>query len=281
MKQPLAEVFGHLITDQSNKAVRYRTKRLCPFPNKVPNCTKDKASDPLGVCSIFENSSPVIACPVRFRQNWQIAEDAARFFFAKGTSWTSLTEVRLTDADGKSAGNIDLVLVSYDCCGKVTGFGAVEVQAVYISGNARRPFQAYMSDPAGMASMDWTSERNYPRADYLSSSREMLAKQLLVKRGILHAWGKKTAIAIDRCFFDTLPDMQEVPEGQADVAWLVYDLVADASRKAQAAGQVKLALHKVVYSAWPVLLVAEKIPVPEEIRGFTKRINVMLDDVAV
>ncbi|MDI6753936.1 MAG: NotI family restriction endonuclease [Thermodesulfobacteriota bacterium] len=41
--QPLAEVFGHLPTDHTEKADRYRSHRLCPFNNKVPNCTKDKA----------------------------------------------------------------------------------------------------------------------------------------------------------------------------------------------------------------------------------------------
>lgn len=35
--QPLAEVFGRLIDDQSPKAIRYRSHRLCPFNNKVPN----------------------------------------------------------------------------------------------------------------------------------------------------------------------------------------------------------------------------------------------------
>jgi hypothetical protein len=69
--------------------------------------------------------------------------------------WTSLTEVRLKDKHVKSAGNIDLVLVSYDGYGKVTDFGALEVQAVYISGNVRNPFEYYMSDPAGRANMNW------------------------------------------------------------------------------------------------------------------------------
>jgi hypothetical protein len=42
-KHPLAEVFGFPSTDMSANANRHRTKRLCPFNNKVPNCTKDKA----------------------------------------------------------------------------------------------------------------------------------------------------------------------------------------------------------------------------------------------
>src|SRR5262245_28428720 len=124
-KQPLAEVFGFPIDNMSAEANRNRENKLCPFNNKVPNCTKDKANDPLGVCSIFTGEGTAITCPVRFRQDWMIAADAARFFFPAGATWTSLTEVRLKDAAGESAGNIDVVLVSYDDRGRLTDFGAL------------------------------------------------------------------------------------------------------------------------------------------------------------
>lgn len=141
---------------------------------KVPNCTKDKAQEPLGVCSVHDSSGLAITCPVRFRQDWLIAEDAAGFFFAPETRWTSLTEVRLIDASGQSAGNIDVVLVAYDAAGQITDFGALEVQAVYISGNVRRPFEAYINDPAAFLAAPPPS-REAPRADYLSPSRKRLA----------------------------------------------------------------------------------------------------------
>ncbi len=181
-KQPLAEVFGYSITDQSSEANRYRSLRLCPFNNIVPNCTKDKAKNPLGVCSIFQEDDVVITCPIRFRQDWVITDHASEFFFSPGTTWTSLTEVRLNDFHGKSAGNIDVVLVAYDEQGKIYDFGALEVQAVYISGNVRTPFEHYMNDPQANQSMNWANEPNYPRPDYLSSSRKRLAPQLLFKR---------------------------------------------------------------------------------------------------
>lgn len=92
---PLAEVFGYATTDFSDRAQRFRKSKLCPFNNRVPNCTKDKANDPLGVCSIYHRDSAVITCPVRFREDWLIAEDAAAFFFPEGATWTSLTEVTI------------------------------------------------------------------------------------------------------------------------------------------------------------------------------------------
>jgi hypothetical protein len=66
-------------------------------------------------------------------------------------------EVRLNDNFGKSAGNIDTVLVAYDGNGKIYDFGALEVQAVYISGNVRDPFDYYMSDPSANSLMDWSN----------------------------------------------------------------------------------------------------------------------------
>jgi len=203
----------------------FRENRLCPYNNKVPNCTKDKANDPLGVCSIREGTKEAIICPVRFRQDWRVAIDAAAFFFPPGTKWTTLTEVRLNDANGNTAGNIDVVLVSYDDKGIVTDFGALEIQSVYISGNIRRPFEAYISNPAD--DFDWSGKTNYPRPDYLSSSRKRLVPQLIYKGKILNSWNKKIAVALHSSFYATLPELQSVPKSDAEIAWLIYDLQHD------------------------------------------------------
>jgi hypothetical protein len=192
----------------------------------VPNCTKDKAEDPLGVCSILRKENAVITCPVRFRQDWLIATDAAEFFFPEGASWTSLTEVELPDKNGRSAGNVDVILVAYDRDGQVIDYGALEVQAVYIAGNVRVPFQKYMSDPQRYDDIDWR-QRYYPCPDYLSSSRKRLAPQLIFKGGILHEWNRKMAVALDRTFYDTLPVLDEVQASDADMVWLVYDMQLD------------------------------------------------------
>jgi len=222
--QPLVEVFGFPIDNMTDEAVRYRKNKLCPYNNKVPNCTKDKLNDPLGVCAVFEKDYTAVTCPVRFRENWIIVEDGADFFFPKGANWTSLTEVRLKDKYGKSAGNIDLVLVSYGRDGKIKDFGALEVQGVYISGNVRDPFEYYMKDPSGRKNMDWRGQPKYPGPDYLSSSRKRLAPQLIFKGGILNSWGKKSAVVLDQGFFNTLPKLTEVSKSQAEIAWFIYDL---------------------------------------------------------
>jgi hypothetical protein len=135
--QPLAEVFGFPIDNMTEEAERHRTNRLCPFGNSVPNCTKTSIENPLGVCSVLgTGGEAVITCPVRFQEGWRIASDAAGFFFPPGAAWTSLTEVRLKDSAGKSAGNIDVVLLSYDALGRIVDYGALEVQVSFPGGSA-------------------------------------------------------------------------------------------------------------------------------------------------
>jgi hypothetical protein len=266
---PLAEVFGFPTDNQSPEAQRHRRVKLCPFHNKVPNCTKDKALDPLGVCSVYDGGEATITCPVRFRENWIIAEDAAAFFFPAGASWTSLTEIRLKDGNGLSAGNIDVVLVSYDERGSLLDFGSLEVQAVYISGNVRNPFNQYMANQT--AAMEWRGP-NYPRADYLSSSRKRLAPQLLYKGGIFKAWRKKQAVALHTSFYATLPTLPEVAAHEADFAWFLYHLQWNPEDNC-----LHLKQDRVVYTAFePTMLkitTAPAGPIEDFIAHLQSRLN--------
>ena len=272
-KHPLAEVFGFSIDDTSKDAERFRANKLCPFCNKVPSCTKDKASSPLGVCSIYHNTAAVITCPVRFRQNWLIAEDAAKFFFKAGTAWTSLSEVRLTDKTGQTAGNIDIVLVSYDERGKILDFGSLEIQAVYISGNIRTPFEFYLNNRGKMVGVHWHGKPNYPKPDYLSSSRKRLLPQMLYKGGILKAWEKKQAVALQKSFFDTLPKMPTVAPEKADIAWMLYDLQKSSRKK-----QFELVLSKIIYTDFEAALEKITNPVPGSINDFVDVLQHKLDE---
>jgi Restriction endonuclease NotI len=271
-KQPMAEVFGFPIDNQSDDARRYRNNKLCPFNNYIPNCTKDKANAPLGVCSVNHSSGPVITCPVRFREQWIIAEDAAGFFFPQKTQWTAVSEVKLKDLHGKSAGNIDLVLVSYDSDGRLVDFGALEVQAVYISGNIRVPFEVFIDDPDSHANLDWARMPKYPKPDFLSSSRKRLAPQLLFKGGILNHWKKKSAVALDLAFFKTLPELDEVDPSNAEMAWFVYDLVHD-----KIANKYSLARVKSVYTKFSESLTQITVARPGKVEDFIKVLQEKLD----
>lgn len=276
-KHPLAEVFGFPPDSFTPEAKRARKNRLCPYNNRVPSCTKDKANDPLGVCTIHDGAEMAITCPIRFRQDWLIADHAADFFFRKDSHWTTLTEVRLDDRNGKSAGNIDVVLVSYDDRGRLRDFGALEVQAVYISGNIRQPFERYLKAPEKIRTFDWSDHAFYPRADYLSSSRKRLAPQLIYKGGILQTWGKKQAIALHSGFYKTLPQLPKVKPNQADIVWLIYDLQLDPTRR-----QYKLTLSDKVYTQFKPALdkitISEAGPVDTFIQHLQNKLDEKLED---
>ena len=265
---PLIEVFGYNVTDMSPEAVRHRAGRLCPFHNSSGmNCTKDSKTDPLGVCAVCHKGAPAITCPVRFRQDMLIVDDAARFFFPLNTRYLALTEVRLNDKNGKSAGNIDMVLVALDDKDKIIDFGALEVQAVYISGNVKKPFKYYMSDPAAHANMEWPALA-CPKPDYLSSSRKRLAPQLIFKGGILNNWGKKMVVAVHTPFFEQLPALPEVDSGKAEIAWLTYDLRLDT-----VSNRYKLESARTHYTSFEGALSAITIADAGDVNAFIKTLE--------
>ncbi|NEM98092.1 NotI family restriction endonuclease [Pontibacter burrus] len=239
--QPLGEVFGFPIDNESERAKRYQSNKLCPFNNIVSNCTKNSIEFPLGVCSLNHKGKQVVICPIRFREDWSIISDAASFIFNNKATWTHIGEIRLKDKHGKSAGNIDYVLVSYDDKGRIIDFGSLEVQAVYISGNLTGPFSAYMEQPT--PDFTWTQAFKYPKPDYLSSSRKRLIPQIIAKGSILKQWGKKQVVALQTSFYDTLPALPEFDKAESDFAFFLYDLVADEEAKT-----LSLKLQRVVYT---------------------------------
>lgn len=241
MEQPLGEVFGFPISNETDRAARYRVNKLCPYNNIVSNCTKNSIEFPLGVCSLHHKGKPVIVCPVRFREDWNIITDAANFIFDGKATWTHVGEVRLNDKHGKSSGNIDYVLVAYDDKGRVLDFGSLEVQAVYISGNLTGPFTAYLENPR--PSFTWTQAFKYPKPDYLSSSRKRLVPQIIAKGSILNQWSKKQVVALQSSFYDTLPTLPEFNKDESDFAFFLYDLVPD-----KATNTLSLKLQRVVYT---------------------------------
>lgn len=268
--QPLAEIFGFPIDNESDRAIRYRDNKLCPFNNIVSNCTKNSIEFPLGVCSLNHKDKPVIICPIRFREDWKIVSDAAAFIFDEKTSWTHVGEVKLKDKLGKPAGNIDYVLVAYDDKGRVVDFGSLEVQAVYISGNLTGPFSAYLEDPS--PDFSWTQAFKYPKPDYLSSSRKRLVPQIIAKGSILNQWNKKQAVALQTAFFNTLPPLPEVDKAESDFAFFLYDLVP-----VQAEARLELTLSKIVYTKFSIAL--EQIAKFEagSITDFTQLLQKKLD----
>lgn len=270
-KSPLAEVFGFPIWNEDSKPQRYRKQKLCPYNNKVPNCTKDKANNPLGVCSVFHNGTSVITCPARFREDWIIIENAAEFAFGPNATWTSLSEIKLVDKNGQSAGNIDFILVQYNEKGQLIDFSSLEVQGVYISGNLRNPFEEYIKKPS--KEFEWPKGYNYPKPDYLSSSRKRLIPQMLFKGGIFQSWKKKQTVALQKSFFETLPQLPTTSKEKANIAWFLYDLQFNKEQNKN-----NLVLTDTVYTEFEPALLKVTTPEPGNVSDFIHILQTRLDE---
>jgi len=111
-----------------------------------------------------------------------------------------------------------------------------------------------------------------PREVYLSSSRKRLAPQLIFKGGIFRAWGKRTAVALNKGFFASLPRLETVPKDESEVAWFVYELVHDA-----AANVYRLELLDRVYTKFVESLQKITQSNPGDVNEFIRALQAKLD----
>jgi hypothetical protein len=131
-----------------------------------------------------------------------------------------------------------------------------------------------MEDPPKRGGMDWSKEENYPRPDYLSSSRKRLAPQLIFKGGIINAWNKKTAVALNKGFFKTLPKLPEVSKAEADIAWLIYDLKPPGRDGAH----YELFREHIVYTRFEPALIQITRSRPGKMEDFLKILQTKVDE---
>lgn len=80
------------------------------------------------------------------------------------------------------------------------------------------------------------------------------------------------AVALDRAFFSTLPTLPTVPESEAEMAWLIYDLVPDA-----AGGPFVLRHVETVYTAFAESLMVMTSPSIGEPEVFIRTLQAKLD----
>ncbi len=84
--------------------------------------------------------------------------------------------------------------------------------------------------------------------------------------------GKKQAVAVQRSFFRTLPELPQVAPEQADLVWLVYDLDYDADHKTYV-----LALKEHIYTRFDPALDRITKPRVGPIESFVELLQSRLD----
>ena len=240
--RPFVEITPAERTDLADVALTSRATRPCPFRG-MP-CNKKH-----GVCSIdrYEegtdadgggtgrigraSGAPVVVCPNRFRQGQVLIRWLAEIAGFAPEDVQVAREVPFMRNPGTSqaAGKIDLV-VARRPNGAVEWYG-MEIQAVYFSGpGMRTEIEAQRAAAAGGLPASFPDAVRRP--DWRSSSAKRLMPQLEIKIPLLRQWRKKTAIVLDRQFFDTLGGPRAQPSHDldaGDVIWMIPELVREDS----------------------------------------------------
>ncbi|MGZ9811865.1 NotI family restriction endonuclease [Pseudoroseicyclus sp. H15] len=222
-----------------DKLARQQAEELpCPFrkDSQHPTCTK-----PGGVCSIRiyrEEASTIepiegergrlrALCPWRFHQDGTVFEKIGESILSDpaplraGEVGFLESTGNLDSASGKDVGRIDMILVESTGAEDASmRWVAVEVQAVYFSGNKMSREFDHLKLTQGKLSM----AQKKRRPDYRSSGVKRLMPQLLTKVPTLRRWGKKMAVVVDAPFFYSMGKMEAVQDlSNADIAWFLVD----------------------------------------------------------
>jgi len=206
------------------------TKRLCPFNNKVPNCTKDKAQDPLGVCSVFHENEVVITWPNSFlgsngwlqtmRQNFSLGQ------MPNGQRWPKCVW-RMPKVARREI--LMLFCAAYDKAWQEFMIsGRLEVQAFIFRGMSETPFEHYMDlQPKLQNGLDRRGKLSSARLSFIIS--QATCPHNWFSKAESSCLGQENAVALNKAFFNTLPKLPEVPKEKADIAWMIYDLKPQAN----------------------------------------------------
>jgi hypothetical protein len=233
----IGEVFGHDTAIPSSRP----TQKLHPCPFRGNDCAKGNKTNPLGICSLTDGRLATVVWPVRFLEDGIMFRDAARIAFGSGAECIAVPEVRVLEVlkggKRKKIGKVDFLLARMEEK-KAVDFAALEVQAVYISGNTIRPAFDYYGRTGELL------EEGKRRPDFRSSAQKRLMPQLALKVPIFRRWGKRFFVATESTFFGELPSMKPQSASNGEVTWLSYEF------ERQPEGRFSMQTPHVVHTLW-------------------------------
>lgn len=265
----IAEVFGYGVDDRTQQAWNSRHAKRCPF--RGDDCTKSSKKDPLGVCSLSDGAEAASLCPVRFLERDVVFTDAACLAFGEHVRFGVFPEIHILRINAATAsrrprkiGKVDYLLGQIEN-GTVVDFAAVEVQAVYFSGNEIRSSLRYF-----MQEQELDPTNSDRRPDFRSSAQKRLMPQLQLKVPVFRRWGKKVFVVVDTQFFRQLPRFSTTTRSNSEVTWLSYPIRKTGTN--YALGDVN-----VVYSEWDEVRNALREGIPPEPDEVVAELQARLD----
>ncbi len=234
----IGEWFGHPIGSISAEdrrtlakaATNSKIKKNCPF--RGGEASQKWCNKKGGVCSIVTYTQDVAGdvavgragelvttCPSRFWAGNDLFKVIGREILQCDAPIIVKEVGFLASVDGKSdrdVGRIDTVLVSNN--NGLADWCAIEIQAVYFSGDSMGPEFENLGRSSGMLPFPVGKRR----PDFRSSGPKRLMPQLQIKVPTLRRWGKKMGVIVDRPFFESLGAMRrEAHLSNADIVWYV------------------------------------------------------------
>lgn len=217
----------------------HKTQR-CPFKRGAHNTCSKKG----GVCSlrafrrddngvVVPESELVTTCPHRFFEANQVFTWVGEHLLGNPdvkivSEVPFLVTAEVTENDEKKenpVGKIDHVLVADD--GANLAWCALEMQAVYFSGKSMSNDFAVLKTWPG-PSLPWPPVQRRP--DFRSSGPKRLMPQLQTKVPTISRWGKKTAVVVDKAFWNSLGEIREGRDlSNAEIVWFIVSYEPDAS----------------------------------------------------
>jgi hypothetical protein len=209
-------------------------KEPCPHRPGKEMCNKSGGVCSLAVYQKNEDGTVRLAsdpglvtlCPMRFWQNYTIFREVGAFVL--GTNKPALIKEisflksinKAGEISSETVGRIDMVLAKVEADEKINDWCALEIQAVYFSGETmKKEFKMIEKNPDKL--LFPTAIR---RPDFRSSGPKRLMPQLQIKVPSLRRWGKKMAVVVDKPFYQSIASMKrETNISNADVAWFVVN----------------------------------------------------------
>jgi hypothetical protein len=210
-------------------------KEPCPHRPGSEFCNKNGGvcslapyqKDDEGIISLAIGERGLVTlCPMRFWQDYTVFKEVGSYILGTNTP-TLIKEISFLRGISKKGrdlgeivGRIDMVLAKTEIDDKINDWCALEMQAVYFSGESMRSeFSMIEKEPEKLQFP--TAIR---RPDFRSSGPKRLMPQLQIKVPSLRRWGKKMAVVVDKPFYESISPMRsETNLSNADIAWFVVN----------------------------------------------------------
>ena len=217
-----AEVFGHPVDVDSERAREHRKMHWCPFVDAVCNKRSRLIDYPMGVCSVQYGEDVVALSPRRLLQDNIVFSDIADHYFGDRNDLLVFPEVSIPGA--RSLGVFDFVMVKHKPMSReIEDFVAVEFQTGQTTNTGRLV--------EGL--VDFVQGKDVRGASYgfglnLADIWKRTFAQILTEGIVMERWGHKIYWVVQEPVYQDLLDRYSLHgmsyDPDRNTVFMIYDL---------------------------------------------------------